>query len=105
MSISVEEIGRESRIETLRHRSGIRVIFDELRPGYRGGGAIITGTNFPVSSVVTYILHLHQGMIPEELARSFSHLTLAQVYDALLYSCDHQTEIDAELEKNLSRDA
>jgi uncharacterized protein (DUF433 family) len=44
-------------------------------------------------------------MIPEELARSFSHLTLAQVYAALLYSCDHQTEIDAELEKNLSRDA
>jgi uncharacterized protein (DUF433 family) len=96
-------VGGESRIETLRHRSGIRVIFDELRPGYRGGRAIITGTNFPVSSVVTYILH--QGMIPEELARSFSHLTLAQVYYALLYSCDHQTEIDAELKKNLSRDA
>ena len=75
----------------------------ELRPGYRGGRAIITGTNFPVSTVVSYILH--QGMMPEELVRSFSRLTLAQIYDALSYYYDHQTEIDAEIEKNLSRDA
>ena len=75
----------------------------ELRPGYPGGRVIITGTTFPVSLVVTYILH--QGMMPQELVRSFSHLTLAQVYDALSYYCDHQTEIDAEIEKNLSRHA
>jgi hypothetical protein len=42
-------------------------------------------------------------MMPEELVRSFSHLTLAQVYDALSYYCDHQAEIDAQIEKNLSR--
>jgi uncharacterized protein (DUF433 family) len=55
----------------------------DKRPGYRGGRAIIAGTNFPVSSVVIYILR--QGMLPEELVRRFAHLTLAQVSDALSY--------------------
>jgi uncharacterized protein (DUF433 family) len=73
------------------------------RPGYRGGRAIIAGTNFPVSSVVIYLLR--QGMLPEELVRRFPHLTLAQVYDALSYYYDHQSELDAEIEKNLSQDA
>jgi uncharacterized protein (DUF433 family) len=75
----------------------------DKRPGYRGGRAIIAGTNFPVSSVVIYLLR--QGMLPEELVRRFHHLTLAQVYDALSYYYDHQSELDAEIEKNLGQDA
>lgn len=74
----------------------------EKRRGYRGGRAIIAGTNFPVSSVANYILK--QGMLPEQLVRTFPHLTLAQVYDALSYYYDHQTGIDAEIEKNLGED-
>lgn len=74
----------------------------EKRRGYRGGRAIIAGTNFPVSSVANYILK--QGILPEQLVRTFPHLTLAQVYDALSYYYDHQTEIDTEIEKNQSED-
>lgn len=75
----------------------------ERRRGYRGGRAIITGTNFPVSSVATYVVR--QGMLPEELVRTFPNLTLAQVHDALSYYYDHQAEIDDEIRKNLSEDA
>ena len=64
----------------------------ERRRGYRSGRAIIAGTNFPVSSVATYIVK--QGMLPEELVRTFPHLTLAHVHDALSYYYDHQAEID-----------
>ena len=75
----------------------------EKRRGYRGGRAIVAGTNFPVSSIVNYVVK--QGMLPEEVVRMFSHLTLAQVYDALSYYYDHQPEIDAVIEKNQSEDA
>lgn len=75
----------------------------EKQRGYREGRAIIVGTNFAVSSVVTYILR--NGMLAEELVRIFPHLTLAQVYDALSYYYDHQPQIDAEIERNLSEDS
>jgi uncharacterized protein (DUF433 family) len=75
----------------------------ERRPGYRGGRAIIGGTNFPVSSVATYVVR--QGMLPDELVRAFPHLTLAHVHDALSYYYDHQAKIDDEIRKNLSEDA
>ena len=75
----------------------------DKHPGYRGGRAIIVGTNFPVSSVAIYILR--HGMLPEELIRRFPHLTLAQVYDALSYYYDHQAEIDTEIQRNLGEDA
>ena len=75
----------------------------EKRRGYRGGRAILQGTNFPVSSVVSYVIK--QGALPEELIRTFPHLTLAQVYDALSYYYDHQPEIDAEIERNMSDDS
>jgi uncharacterized protein (DUF433 family) len=75
----------------------------ECRRGYRGGRAVIADTNFPVSSVTTYVVR--QGMLPEELVRTFPHLTLAQVHDALSYYYDHQAEIDDEMRKNLSEDS
>ena len=44
-------------------------------------------------------------MSAEELVRTFPHLTLAQVHDALSYYYDHQAEIDKEIQTNLSEDA
>lgn len=60
-----------------------------------GGSPVITGTKFPVRSVVFYVLK--QGMTPEELVKEFSHLTLPQIYDALSYYYENQEEIDKEL--------
>jgi uncharacterized protein (DUF433 family) len=39
-------------------------------------------------------------MTPEELVAEFPHLGLAQVYDALSYYYDHQTEVDRDLLEN-----
>lgn len=65
---------------------------------YCGGSPIIKGTKFPVRSVVNYVLR--QGISPEELVGEFSHLTLAQVYDALSYYYDNKDLIDRELRDN-----
>ena len=70
----------------------------DARADYCGGQPIITGTKFPVHSVVNYVLR--QGLSPEELVKEFSHLTLAQVYDALSYYYDHKKEIDRELDES-----
>jgi len=69
-----------------------------IQEGYCGGSPIIAGTKFPVRSVVNYVLK--QGMTPEELLKEFTHLTLAQIYDALSYYYDHKTEIEHELSEN-----
>lgn len=65
---------------------------------YCSGSPIIKGTKFPVRSVVNYVLR--QGISPEELVGEFSHLTLAQVYDALSYYYDNKDLIDRELRDN-----
>jgi len=62
------------------------------------GSPVIRGTKFPVRSVVNYLLR--QGISPEELVGEFSHLTLAQVYDALSYYYDHKEAVDQDLEQN-----
>jgi uncharacterized protein (DUF433 family) len=63
-----------------------------------GGSPVIKGTKFPVRSVVAYVLH--QGISPEELVKEFSHLTLAQVYDALSYYYDNKGRIDKDIGNN-----
>lgn len=63
-----------------------------------GGSPVIKETKFPVRSVVNYILR--QGLSPEEIVGEFSHLTLAQVYDALSYYYDHKEFIDRDLREN-----
>ena len=65
---------------------------------YCGGSPVIKGTKFPVRSVVNYVLR--QGLSPEEIVGEFSHLTLAQVYDALSYYYDHKEDVDQELLEN-----
>ena len=66
-----------------------------------GGSPVIRGTKFPVRLVVNYVLR--QGVSPEEIVGEFSHLTLAQVYDALSYYYDHQEDIDRDLRENAER--
>lgn len=68
------------------------------QPDRCGGSPVIKGTKFPVRSVVNYVLR--QGISPEELVGEFSHLTLAQVYDAISYYYDHRTEVDQDLKEN-----
>lgn len=59
---------------------------------------MIAGTRFPVRAVVNYVLK--QGLSPEELVREFSHLTLAQIYDALSYYYDHREDIERDFAEN-----
>ncbi|MEX2302327.1 MAG: DUF433 domain-containing protein [Bryobacterales bacterium] len=61
----------------------------------RGGRPCIAGTGVSVRRVVQW--H-NMGLIPEEIARKFGHLTLAQVHAALAYYHANQAEVDADLE-------
>jgi len=67
-------------------------------PKICGGSPIIAGTRFPIRSVVQYVLHY--GLTPEELVGRFSHLSLAQVYDALAYYYDNREEIEKDIAEN-----
>jgi uncharacterized protein (DUF433 family) len=61
------------------------------------GEPIIKGTRTPVRAVVeTWRL----GVAPEDIPTHLPHLTLAQIFDALSYSSDHQAEITAAIERN-----
>ena len=61
------------------------------------GEPIIKGTRTPVRAIVeTWRL----GISPEEISGHLPHLTLAQVFDALSYYSDHQSEINAYIERN-----
>ena len=68
------------------------------KPGVCGGSPVIRGTRFPVRSVVEYVLR--SGMTPEEMVREWTHLTLAQVYDAISFYYDHKAEIDRDIRAN-----
>lgn len=62
-----------------------------------GGEPIIKGTRTPVRAIVeTWRL----GVAPEEIPNALPHLTLAQVFDALSYYSDYQSEINAYIERN-----
>jgi uncharacterized protein (DUF433 family) len=61
------------------------------------GEPIIKGTRTPVRSIVQ---NWRLGYAPEEIPHHLPHLTLAQVFAALSYYCDHQEEINAYIERN-----
>ena len=64
------------------------------RPDIRGGRPCIAGTGISVRRIAQW--H-NMGLIPEEIARKFGHLSLAQVHAAL--ALPHQPgEIDRDLE-------
>jgi uncharacterized protein (DUF433 family) len=61
------------------------------------GEPIIRGTRVPVRAVVEL---WRLGVAPEEIPTHLSHLTLAQVFDALSYYADHQAEIQQYSDRN-----
>ena len=61
------------------------------------GEPIIMGTRTPVRAIVEL---WRQGIAPEEIPTHLPHLTLAQVFDALSYYSDHQSEINQHIERN-----
>jgi uncharacterized protein (DUF433 family) len=65
------------------------------RPDIRGGRPCIAGTGVSVRRIAGW----HNiGLIPEEIAHKFGHLSLAQVHAALAYYHANQAEIDADIE-------
>lgn len=62
-----------------------------------GGEPTIQGTRTPVRAIVEV---WRQGTPPEAIPEHLPHLTLAQVFDALSYYSDHQSEINAYIERN-----
>ena len=61
------------------------------------GEPIIKGTRTSVRAIVeTWRL----GVSPEEIPNRLPHLNLAQVFDALSYYSDHQSEINEHIERN-----
>lgn len=62
-----------------------------------GGEPIIEGTRTPVRSIVGL---WRLGVMPEEILSHLPHLTLSQVFDALSFYLDHQTEINEYIEHN-----
>ncbi len=76
---------------TTRHRY---VVQDER---ILSGEPIIEGTRTPVRAIVEL---WRQGIAPEDIPRRLPHLRLSQVFDALSYYSDHQTEINGHIERN-----
>ena len=63
-------------------------------PEIHAGRPCIAGTGVSVRRIA--VLH-NMGLIPEEIARKFGHLSLAQVYAALACYHANQAEVDADL--------
>jgi uncharacterized protein (DUF433 family) len=61
------------------------------------GEPIIIGTRTSVRAIVGL---WRLGIMPEEILNHLPHLTLAQVFDALSFYLDHQTEINEHIERN-----
>jgi len=63
-------------------------------PGVCGGRQRIDGTRITVSRIATLY---KQGQTAEEIAQTYPHLTLGQIYIALGYYHANRAEIDGEL--------
>lgn len=61
------------------------------------GEPVVERTRTPVRAVVEI---WRQGVPPEAIPNRLPHLTLAQVFDALSYYSNHQTEINDCIESN-----
>jgi uncharacterized protein (DUF433 family) len=67
-----------------------------------GGEPIVSGTRTPVRAIVEL---WRLGVAPEEIPAHLPHLTAAQVFDALSYYSDNQTEIGSFIERNAVPDS
>jgi len=64
----------------------------ELRVNREGQPrAYVCGTRIRVQDIVSD--HERHGLSPEEIAREYPHLSLAQVHAALAYYYDHREEV------------
>jgi uncharacterized protein (DUF433 family) len=63
-------------------------------PEIRPGRPILAGTGVSVRSVA---VRYKRGLTPEQIAASYGHLSLAQVYAALAYYHANREEIEADL--------
>jgi uncharacterized protein (DUF433 family) len=63
------------------------------------GVAWIVGANTKVIEVV--VDKLAHGSSPEELHFQYPHLSLAQIHAALSFYHEHETELEAEIERRL----
>ena len=61
------------------------------------GAPIIKGTRTPVWFIVNT---WRMEVTPEEIPHRLPHLTMAAVFDALSYYCDHREEIKSYIELN-----
>ncbi len=62
-----------------------------------GGEPIIADTRTPVRAIVEL---WRLGLTPDEIPQRLPHLTLSQVFDALSYYSDHQSDIQAYIDRN-----
>ena len=62
-----------------------------------GGEPVIRGTKTPVRAIVEL---WRIGMLPEEIPEHLPHIRLAQVFNALSYYAEHQSEINHYIEIN-----
>jgi len=66
-------------------------------PDLLGGEPVVAHTKTPVRAIVEL---WRMGDRPEEILLHLPHLTLAQVFDALSYYADYQSEINQYIEQN-----
>lgn len=67
---------------------------------YQDGEYVVAGSRVLLDSIV---YGFQEGKSPESILQSFPALTLAQVYGALTFYLDHQTEIEAYLTERKKR--
>jgi uncharacterized protein (DUF433 family) len=73
------------------------VVLDSMlvkTPGICGGRIRIEGTRITVHRIATLY---KQGQTAEDIARTYPHLTLAQVYTALAYYHTNREQVESEL--------
>lgn len=66
-------------------------------PALLGGEPLIAGTKTPVRAIVEL---WRMGVLPHEIPMHLPHLTLAQVFDALRYYAENQSQINRYIEAN-----
>jgi uncharacterized protein (DUF433 family) len=98
--VSTHGVTREESIHRGLHEMAVATTehpYIVRDPGIGQGEPIILGTAVRVRILVEY---WREGTPPEELLQAFPQLSLAQVFDALSYYQDHQTEINILIARN-----
>ncbi len=65
-------------------------------PGTCGGRLRIDGTRITVGRIATLY---RQGLGPEDIAQTYPHLSLSQIFTALAYYHANREEVDSQLAK------